>query len=74
MRILRAIGLRGKRGHVRHQSHPESEADEIYRARQRRRRDGVLAEASDKGEIGRHHRDLPKLCQRNRRRQLERLG
>ncbi len=33
-----------------------------------------IAEASDQGQIGRHHRDLPKLRQRDRHRQLERLG
>ena len=74
MRIAPAESLRGQRGNRRHQSHPKGEADEIDRASQRRRRDGVIAEAPDKGEVGRHHRNLPKLCQRDRRRQLEGLG
>ena len=33
-----------------------------------------LAEASDEGDIGRHHRDLPELRQRHRHRELERFG
>ena len=49
MRIFRTIGLRGKRGYRRHQSHPDGEADEIYRARKGCCCDGVLAEASDEG-------------------------
>ena len=33
-----------------------------------------LAETPDEGEIGRHHRDLPELCQRKGRGEAERLG
>jgi hypothetical protein len=73
-RVARAKGLRGKRRHGGHQPHPEGEADEEDRVRQRRRGDRLVPEASDQGKIGRHHRDLPKLRQRDRHRQCERLG
>ena len=42
--------------------------------RQRRCRDRLVAEASDQRQIGRHHRDLPELRQRDRDRELERFG
>ena len=35
---------------------------------------GPVPETSDKGKIGRHHRDLPKLGQRKGHRKLQRLG
>jgi len=73
-RIAGAEGLRGERRHRRYQSHSDGEADEVDGARQRRRRDGFVAEAPDEGQIGRHHRDLAKLRQRHRHRQPERLG
>jgi hypothetical protein len=73
-RIAGAERLRGKRCHGGHQSHSEGEADEEHRVRQRRRGDSLVPEASDQREIGGQHRDLPELRQRNRHRQLERLG
>ena len=41
---------------------------------QRRRGHGPVAEPPDQRQIGRHHRDLPELRQRDRHRELERLG
>jgi hypothetical protein len=46
-----------------HQPHAEGEADEIDRPRQCRGGDGLVAEPADEGEVGRHHRNLPKLRQ-----------
>ena len=70
MWIAGAEGLCGQRRHGRHQSHADGEADEVYGARQCRRGDRFVAEPPDEGEVGRHHRDLPKLRQRHRHRQL----
>ncbi len=36
--------------------------------------DRIAAEPTDQCEIGRHHRDLAELGQRNRQRELDRLG
>ncbi|MGY4305071.1 hypothetical protein ACVIJ6_002314 [Bradyrhizobium sp. USDA 4369] len=71
--IGRAIGLRGERRHRRHQPHAEGRTDEIHRARQGCRRDGIAAEPADEGEIGRHHRDLRQLRQRHRRGEADRV-
>jgi hypothetical protein len=72
-RVAGAEGLRGKRRHRGHQSHPEGEADEEHRVRQRRGGNRLVAEASDQGKIGRHHRDLPELRQCDRDSQPERF-
>ncbi len=74
VRIARAERLRGQRRHRRHQAHADGECDKEHGRRQRRRRDGLVAEPPDKREIGRHHRDLPELRQRHRHRELQRLG
>jgi hypothetical protein len=74
VRITRPERLCDERRDRRHQSHADSEADEIYRAGQRGRGNGFIAEAPDEGEIGRHHRDLSELRQRHRHREPQRLG
>jgi len=66
-RIVCPERLRGERGDRRHQPHAKGEADPEDGAAKRGRRERLVAEASDEDEIGRHHRDLPKLCQRHRR-------
>jgi len=73
-RIARAEGLRRKWRDRRHQPHAEGEGHEIDRARERRSGHGGIAEPADEGEVGRHHRDLPKLRRRHRRRELDGLG
>ena len=73
-RIAGAERLRRQRRHRGHQPHAEGEGDEEHRMRQRRGGHRLVAEPSDQGQIGRHHRDLPELRQRDRHRELERLG
>ena len=74
MRIAGAESLRRQRRDGGHQAHAEGEADEEHGVRQRRRGHGLGAEAADHGKVGRHHRDLPELRQRDRHRELQRLG
>jgi hypothetical protein len=74
MRIARAKGLRRQRRHRRYQPHAEGEADKEDGMRQRRRGHRLAAEAADHRDVGRHHRDLAELRQRERNRQLQRLG
>jgi hypothetical protein len=52
----------------------EGKAHEEDGMRQRRRGHGRVSKAADQRQIGRHHRDLPKLRQRDRHRQLECFG
>ena len=73
-RIARAERLGGQWRHGRDQSHSKSKTDEEHGVCQRRRCDCLAAETPDEGEIGRHHRDLPELCQRKGRGEAERLG
>jgi hypothetical protein len=74
MRVARAEALRGERRDRGHQAHPDGEADEEHGMRQRRGRHGLGAETPDHGKVGRHHCDLAKLGQRDRRREFQRLG
>ena len=74
MRLARAKGLRGQGRDGRDQPHAEGEADEEDGVRQRRRSHGLAAEAPDQGDVGRHHRDLPELRQRDRHGKFQRLG
>ena len=74
MRLARAKSLRRQRRDRGDQAHAEGEADEEHGVRQRRRGHGLGAEAPDHGNVGRHHRDLPELRQRDRHRELQRLG
>ena len=74
MRIARAECLRRQGGYGRYQPHAKGETDKEHGMRQRGRSHGLAAEAADQGDIGRHHRDLPKLGQRDRHRKLQRLG
>ncbi len=66
-RIARAKSLRGKGCYGRDQAKPEGEADEEHGVAERRGCHRVIAEPSDEGEIGRHHRDLAELRHRHRR-------
>jgi hypothetical protein len=74
VRIAGAERLRRQRRHGRHQPHAEGEADEVDGMRQRRRGHGLAAETADQGNIGRHHRDLAELRQRDRDGKLQCLG
>jgi hypothetical protein len=73
-RIACAKGLRRQRGDGGHQAHAEGEADEVDRPRQCRGSDGLVAEPADEGEVGRHHRDLAELRQRQRHRKPQGFG
>jgi hypothetical protein len=74
MRITRAERLCRQRRYGRYQPHAEGEADKENRMRQRGRRHRLGAEAADQGNVGRHHRDLAELRQRDRNRELQRFG
>ena len=54
--------------------HAEHEHGEQHRVRERGRRNRLVAEPADQREIARHHGDLAKLRQRDRQRELDRLG
>ena len=74
-RLARAIEiLRGERRHRRDQPHAEHEHHEQHGMRERGRRDRPVAEPADQREIARHHGDLAELRQRDRQRELDRLG
>ncbi len=66
MRVARAEGLRGQRCDGRHQAHAGGEADEKHGVRQRCGGHRLGAETPDHGNVGRHHRDLAELGQRDR--------
>ena len=53
---------------------PKVKLTKKHGVRQRRRCHGLGAEAADHGNVGRHHRDLPELRQRDRHRKFQRLG
>ncbi len=65
-RLARAERLRGERRDGGHESHAEHEADEQDQMREPDGRDGAVAELADQREVGRHHRDLAELRERDR--------
>ena len=71
--LARAECLRGQRGDRGDRSHAEDESDEQDQVRETDGGNGLLAEAPDQCEIGRHHGDLAKLCQRDRPCELDRF-
>ena len=70
----RAEGLRGERRDRRHDAHADDEHREQHGVRERRGRNRLIAEPADQREIARHHGDLAELRERNRQRELDRLG
>jgi hypothetical protein len=70
MRLARTKSLRRQGGYGRYQAHAEGEADEKHGVRQRCRCHRLTAKAPDHGNVGRHHRNLPELGQRDRHREL----
>jgi len=72
--MARTIILRGKRGHGRDNPHPEHEHGEQHRMCERRGGHGFVTKPADQRKIARHHGDLAKLRQRDRQRELDRLG
>ena len=64
--LARAECLRGQRRDRGDRAHAEDESDEQDQMREPDGGDAPVAEPPDQREIGRHHGDLAKLCQRDR--------
>jgi hypothetical protein len=66
--------LRGKRRDRGDEPHSEHDDGKQHRVRESRRGHRLVAEPADQREIAGHHGDLAELRERDRQRELDRLG